>query len=110
MAQATPLRKLSLAAPLGDYLGPAEVSSAEALGATVVLPDGRHVRAELALALPYRPVLGDVLLVIGKGDDYYAIGVLRGSGTTSLSFQGDVELTAVDGRLRLSGERGVELR
>ena len=60
--------------------------------------------------MPYAPVRGDVLLVIGKGATHYAIGVLVGSGRTALSFQGDVDVRAVDGKLGLIGDRGVHIR
>jgi Protein of unknown function (DUF3540) len=96
-----------------DYLGPAEVIAVEPTAVTVELPDEQAmcaVRAELAFALPYAPVVGDLLLVIAKDDACYAIGVLRGSGKTSLSLQGDVDLHAEGGTLRLSGDRGIELR
>ena len=108
------LRTMPQVAPgLHDYLGPAEVTAVEPTAVIVELPgDGgaRELRAELAFALPYAPVVGDLLLVIARGDGCYAFGVLRGSGKTSLSLQGDVDIAAVDGRLRLSGDRGVELR
>jgi hypothetical protein len=51
-----------------------------------------------------------VLLVIGRGVRHYAIGVIHGSGRTALSFQGDVDLHSVNGKLSLYGERGVEVR
>jgi hypothetical protein len=92
-----------------SYLGPAEVVRVEGSVVHAALPEGAVIRAELALAYPYEPSKGDVLLVIGKGDDHYVIGVLRGSGRAVLAFQGDVELRAVGGALRLSGDEGVDL-
>jgi hypothetical protein len=92
-----------------EYLGPAEVIEARANEVTLSLPGGSTVRAELAFSLPYTPAPKDVLLVIGRGHRHYAIGVLRGSGTTDLALQGDVELRAVNGRLRLTGDRGLSL-
>jgi Protein of unknown function (DUF3540) len=93
-----------------DYLGPAEVTGTEGRVALAFLPSGQRVHAELALALPYQPLPGDTLLVIGRGASFYAIGVLHGAGATSLELHGDVHLHAVDGRLHLSGDKGVELR
>jgi hypothetical protein len=93
-----------------EYLGPAEVVEVRTSEVFVSLPGGTRARAELAFALPYAPALGDLLLVIGRGDKHYAIGVLRGSGRTELSFQGNVEVRAVGGRLGLTGDRGVDLR
>jgi hypothetical protein len=75
----------------------------------VTLRGGERVSAQLALAFPYAPVVGDVLLVTGKGGEHYVIGVLRGAGRTALAIQGDVELRAVGGTLELSGDSGVRL-
>jgi hypothetical protein len=110
MAQAAVRRIPHLAPAPQDYLGPAEVTAVAPTSVTVDVPGTGELRAELAFALPYAPVVGDLLLVIGKGEACYAIGVLRGSGKTSLSLQGDVDLHADGGRLRLSGDQGIELR
>ena len=101
---------LAQAVSPGDYLGPAEVTAVSGPTVHVELPDGRVVLAALALALPYEPVPGDVLLVIGRGEAHYVIGVLRGSGRTALAFHGDVELASLDGKVVVTGQRGVELR
>ena len=93
-----------------DYLGPAEVLSLEGTDVVVALSDGAERRATMAFASPYEPAVGDSLLVIGKRDDFYAIGVLRGTGRAVLRFSGDVDLAAEGGTLRLSGDRGVEIR
>jgi hypothetical protein len=92
-----------------DYFGPAEVMEVRVHEVIVSLPGGETARAELAFALPYAPAAGDILLVIGKSGSHYAIGVLHGSGRTSLLFQGDVELRSVNGRLSLSGDQGVDV-
>jgi hypothetical protein len=91
-----------------QYLGPACVLSAEGQEVMIELPTGETRAARLALAFLYQPVPGDVLLVIGK-EEYYGIGVLHGTGKASLSFHGDVDLRAVGGALRLSGDRGVSV-
>ncbi|APR75972.1 Hypothetical protein A7982_01319 [Minicystis rosea] len=92
-----------------EYLGPARVVAVGAI--TVEIPgiDG-PVAVEPAFVLPYEPAVGDVLLVIGRGAKHYAIGVLHGTGTTTLSLQGNVALHARDGSLSLSGDRGVSIR
>ncbi len=92
-----------------DYLGPAEVMEVGAGSVVVALPGGHAATAWLALAVPYQPVEGDTLLIIGRGASHYVIGVLRGKGQTRLSFQGDVALHAADGTLRLSADRGVQV-
>jgi hypothetical protein len=92
-----------------DYLGPGHVVEALPHEAVVEIRGGERVRATLALSISYAARPGDVLLVIGKGDDHYVIGVIHGSGTTSLSFQGAVELTATGGPLTLSSDHGIAL-
>ena len=92
-----------------DYLGPASVTGVGAGDLSARLPGGATVHAELALAFPYRPAVDDVVLVIGRGDAHYVIGVLRGSGETALHFEGDVSLRAVRGKLRLAGDEGVQV-
>jgi hypothetical protein len=95
--------------PADDYLGPGRVVRME--GATpVVSCEGREVRAELALAFPYEPDVDDELLVIGRRDRHYVIGVLRGHGEVALRFLGDVRIEAVGGKLELGGDKGVRVR
>lgn len=92
-----------------DYLGPAEVVEAGDGEVCVALEDGTVARVRAAFAVPYEPAVGDVLLVIGRADAHYAIGVLRGSGKVTLSFEGDVEVRSIGGKLTLSGGKGVEV-
>jgi hypothetical protein len=98
------------------YLGPALVLALPAspasgrLDVQLAEAPGTRVSAQLALPIPYRPALGDLLLVVGRGERHYAIGVLAGTGTTSLSFPGDVELRALGGELQLTGDAGIKLR
>jgi hypothetical protein len=90
------------------YLGPGEVTHLEPLQAR---PDGGEpVAVEAAFPFPYRPALGDRLLLTGQGERYFAIGVLAGSGQASLELPGDVELRALGGTLTLEGDQGLELR
>jgi hypothetical protein len=98
-----------LAESVVDYLGPATVVDATRADVVIELPGGRRTPARLALASPYEPVEGDVLLVIGGPGACYAIGVLEGTGRTVLAVPGDVEVRAVGGSLRLSGDRGVHI-
>jgi hypothetical protein len=64
------------------------------------------VRAHLAFSQPYAPAKGDLLLVIGKSDGVYAIGVLQGTGRTTLAVEGDLDVVG-SGTLRLQGRKGV---
>lgn len=97
------------ASPLvADHLGPARVVQVAPHEVHVDI-DGREVRATMALAFPYRPAVGDTLLVIGKGADHYVIGVIHGTGPSALTFPGDVEIRASGGELSLAGDRGVRV-
>ncbi|TPW14355.1 MAG: hypothetical protein FD129_1100 [bacterium] len=91
----------------GLILGPAVVRGAME-GALLVDIDGTLHRAQMALVYPYRPVAGDVVLVLGHEGRMYVTGVLDGKGLTRLDFPGDVELRAA-GRMRLEARQGVEL-
>jgi hypothetical protein len=94
-----------------DYLGPARVVSIRSDDVVEVDIAGRGtVTATLALAFSYAPTLGDALLVIGGDGNYYGIGVLSGRGRATLTFPGDVDVRAEGGVLRLSGDKGVEIK
>ena len=93
-----------------EYLGPGEVTETSPQAIRARLSDGSLVRAELALAFPYEPKVDNVVLVIGRRDAHYVIGVIRGTGETRLAFQGNVDLRAVGGTLTLSGDSGVQVR
>lgn len=105
------VRKIrSMPRDVEQYLGPAQVKAVSAHEVVVSLPSGEVTSVRLAFSLPYAPAVGDILLVIGKSSNYYAIGVIQGSGQTDLSFQGNVQLRSVGGKLSLSGDEGVEIR
>ena len=106
---AAPKTERAPAARADEYLGPAHVISASGRELSLELPSGQIVAATLAVAFPYEAVTGDVLLVIARGESYYGIGVLHGTGTTRLAFPGDVELASDGGTLRLSGAKGVTI-
>jgi hypothetical protein len=94
-----------------EYLGPARVTASEGGRIAVEIPDrAGPVAVEPAFVLPYDPAIGDVLLVIGRGEKHYAIGVLHGTGTTALTLQGNVAIHAEGGALSLSGDKGVAIR
>lgn len=68
----------------------------------------RQATAALALAYPYAPAVGDVVLAIGD-EDVYVIGVIAGRGKTRFEAPADLELHA-RGALRLSSDDAVEVR
>ena len=84
-----------------SILGPATVT--DATGLSLVLPDGTRGMAQLALAVPYTPEVGDRVLVIGQEpDELYVIGVLQGTGKTTLKVPGDLDVEAPNGTIRFS--------
>ena len=92
------------------YLGSARVVAVDDRSLRVVLEEEATpavVHATLALAFPYRPTIGDQLLVVGDSHAFFAIGVLAGRGRTTLV--GTAAILAEQGRLRLVGDRGVRL-
>jgi len=93
--------------PAELLVGPARVVE---VGPSWVLVEaaGRSgsLRADLAFSQPYQPALGDLLVVLGKPGELYAVGVLRGQGRTTLAVEGDLDVVA-SGTLRLRGQRGV---
>lgn len=109
MANAESMDKpLGIALGAVDTLGPAIVVEARGADVTVDVA-GRRVKARLALSLPYAPIEGDTLLVIGGPSGHYAIGVIDGAGRTTLAVPGDVDVRAIGGTLRLSGDEGVDI-
>ena len=98
------------AAALGaPYLGHGQVLAVDN-GRVLVALSGAKAWATMALGNGYAPVVGDVLLVIGKGEAFYVIGVIAGRGRTTLSAHGDLELRAPHGRIDLLARDGINLR
>jgi hypothetical protein len=91
------------------YVGPARVIDVNPSTALLALA-GREIQAHLALGSLYEPVPGDVVLVLGHGDNYYVIGVLQGRGPTRIHVQGDLELRAPRGRIELFAGREIQFR
>lgn len=88
------------------YVGPASVRGLKDGKVLLAMPDGSG-EAELALAYPYSPCRGDVVLVCGT-TDLYVIGVLRAQGVTRIDIPGDVVIGA-GGKLRLQAGQAVEI-
>ena len=90
-----------------DYMGPATVTRVDGPRIVAKRSDGLEVEVELALALPYEPAQGDVLLLVGGREGNYAFGVIHGRGKASFAIEGDIDLHAVGGELRLTGDQGI---
>ena len=91
------------------YLGPATVVRAAPGRVQLQLPDGCRW-AQCALAFTYQPVAGDRVLAIGHSGVWYVIGVLAGTGASSICVPGDLEIRAPRGRISLTAAAGIELR
>ncbi|MBM4359372.1 MAG: DUF3540 domain-containing protein [Deltaproteobacteria bacterium] len=106
-------RKLEPIAVTGELgraaLGPATVVSVDGPRVEVELESGARAPVTMALTLPYRPVIGDTLLVIGD-ERRYAIGVIEGRGRTELLTEGDLHIHANGGALTLGADRGVRVQ
>ena len=98
----------AMALQASTFLGPGVVVEAGAGRRTVTVSLGGALRVPAEMAIPYEPVVGDTLLVIGV-DEHYVIGVLAGRGKHLLGSQGDVVVHAVGGALELRGDAGVRI-
>jgi hypothetical protein len=100
---------LTRTAHLTTHLGPAKVVTVEGHRVLVALGEAK-AWATLAMPVYYAPAVGDTLLVLGREEVFYAIGVIAGRGRTSLVAPGDLELLAPHGRIDLHARDGIELR
>jgi len=91
------------------FLGPAEMVGRRGKGIEASLPDGRVVQAAIALAWPVPLEAGDSLLLVGRDNQFFVIGVLTAQKANKLRFFGDVLLHAVGGRIDLESDDEVAL-
>ena len=92
--------------------GPARVVAVEGRRLLAVLESepGVTVSARSALAQSYAAAAGDEVLVIGRGGDWYVVGLLAGTGATSFVAPGDIEFAAPRGRVEFVARDGVFLK
>ncbi|MCA9290058.1 MAG: DUF3540 domain-containing protein [Phycisphaerales bacterium] len=69
-----------------------------------------RVWAVPAMAVGYDAVVGDDLLAIGGGDDWYVIGVVNGRGTVRVEAVGDVSIRSRTGSVEIGAPRDVRLQ
>ena len=94
---------------VSTFLGPAEVTAVELAQALVRLGD-HQAWATMAIAPMYKPVVGDIVLVIGRESAYYVIGVIVGRGNTTMMVAGDLSLCAPRGQISLMAGKGVRIK
>jgi len=91
------------------YLGPARVHRVAGNRIQLEFPD-ELPWATLALAYPYEPASGDVVLAVGQGQNWFVIGIIQGSGKTRFVVPGDFEVLAPRGHIHLLGGKGIHLK
>lgn len=69
--------------------------------ATLVIVEGKEVKAVNALPYRYHAAVDDTLLCAYSDDACYVIGVIDGRGAVELSSQGDLQIRAPHGRIEL---------
>ncbi|MFO0617904.1 MAG: DUF3540 domain-containing protein [Polyangiaceae bacterium] len=91
-------------------VGPAVITRATPGALAAQRAGAREVDAALAVAFTYEPAVGDEVLLIEDGEGKaWVIGVLRSTGRGVVSFPGDLSVRAENGKLTLSGDRGVAI-
>jgi hypothetical protein len=94
----------------GLRLGPAVVARSAGRRVQVRRADSAVEEwAELALAFPYQPAAGDVVLAVSQDERVYVIGVLQGRGPSVFAFPGDVVLSAPQGAMSFDAGKGVRM-
>jgi uncharacterized protein DUF3540 len=93
----------------GTYLGPARVLKAVGNKVQLEFPD-ESPWATMALASPYQPTVGDTVLAAGQGTSWYVIGVIQGTGKTTLMVPGDFEVLAPRGHISLVAGKGFQVK
>ena len=91
------------------YLGPARVLASAGGRVRIALPE-QEAWALLALAYPYHPEPGDIVLAAGQDENYWVIGVVRGTGMTSFVAPGSISFSAPSGSIELSAGHGVRIK
>lgn len=91
------------------FLGPARVLDSDGARVLVAMPD-QKAWATPAMPYAYDAAPGDTLLVIGRDELFYVIGVIAGAGATTLRAPGDLQIAAPHGKIDLRSKDGVEVR
>ncbi len=95
-----------------SYLGPARVVAGAGRPGYVhvALPEDGSMWARLAMAVPYNPMPGDEVLVIcDEPPNAYVVGVLKGSGTTTLRVPHDLRLEAPFGDVHIDAGHSIKM-
>lgn len=93
---------------LSVRLSPVPVTES-APGKVRVLTEEGEVWAGNALAFPYQPERGDLVLAIGQQGKWFVIGVLKAKGAMHFQFPADAVFSAPRGEITLKAAKGLEL-
>src|SRR5438309_5374131 len=104
-----PIANANLTLDQSTYLGPVRVRQIAGNRVQLEFPD-ESPWATLALASLYQPVVGDTVLAAGQGTSWYVIGVIQGTGKTTLMVPGDFEVLAPRGRISLIVGKGFQVK
>lgn len=92
-----------------SYLGPARVERVDG-GRLLLNLDDVQAWAVSAVGYPYRFEAGDTVLAISGRDEWYVIGVLKGTGRTCFQVEGDLQLVAPHGSIEMIAGKGVSIK
>ncbi len=98
----------AVANQLGVKLLPVPVTDA-APGKVRILCDDGEVWAGNALAFPFQPARGDLVLAIGQQGKWFVIGLLKTRGDMNFQFPADVTFSTPRGEIKLKSAKGLEL-
>ena len=89
-------------------LGPGVVARLED-GRAIVTFEGEQVSAINAIAFPWTPATGDVVLVIAQEDSHYIIGVLQTRGDFTMTFPANATFRAPKGNIAFHSGNEIEM-
>jgi hypothetical protein len=92
-----------------QFLGAARILRMDGARLLLAIND-QQAWACSAVGYPYSFQIDDVVLAIGQLDEWYVIGVLHGTGKTSLQVPGDLQLVSPTGSIELIAAKGITLR
>jgi hypothetical protein len=90
------------------HLGPARVLETRD-NRVLLATEEAKAWALVALAYPYQMAVNDIVLAIGQDNAWYVIGVLRGTGRTTMTVPADLEISAPRGCIELKAAQGIHL-
>jgi len=91
------------------FFGPARIVEIDGKRVQVETPDA-FPWARVAVVHCYRPTVGDQVVVAGRGEEWFVIGVLDAKGPTVFTAPGDMEFHAPRGNMKFQASERLQLR